>query len=161
MQIRPGTFCIATADAGDAVMDGMKAPGKIHVPETAFHFFAMQLVYVEVHLKHSWKNICVYIYICTITTVRIIHILYICINNYDQLIIIYIIYMYIYNLQTCMEANICSTRGVRTLTENIPFFSFLVRPPDPTSQKGLCTCSMWSKTIYRRRRKYVKICKQH
>lgn len=40
MQIRPGTFCIATAHAGDAVgMDGMKAPGKIHVPETAFHFF--------------------------------------------------------------------------------------------------------------------------
>ena len=99
---------------------------KIHVPETAFQNIAMQLVCVEVHLKHSWKNIYTYYYY-----VRIIHILYICINNYDQLIIMYIIY-----LQTWMEANIYCTRGVRTLTENIPFFQFFGSSPSPHLAEG-------------------------
>lgn len=61
------------------------------------------------------------------------HTVYICINNYDQLIIRYIIYL---QTQTWMEANICCTRGVGTLTENIPFPVFCFVPPTPPRRRG-------------------------
>lgn len=75
----------------------------------------------------------VYIYIRTITYYCTYYSHTLCINNYDQLIIRYIIYL---QTQTWMEANICSTLGVRTLTENIPYPVFQFVPPTPPRRRG-------------------------
>ena len=104
--------------------DGMKAPGKIHVLETAFHFFCNYAIGLQRSTSKPFMK-------------KHIYVLLRCRNMYKQLWSINN-HVYIYR------------HGWKLIS---------AAPPHPTSQKGLCTCSMWSKTIFKRR-KDVKICKQ-